>query len=35
MSEFGHRLEFNAEGKAICPESQQEYKLENGFVVRM
>jgi UDP-2-acetamido-3-amino-2,3-dideoxy-glucuronate N-acetyltransferase len=35
MIEFGHRLEFNAEGKAICPESQQEYKLENGFVVRM
>jgi UDP-2-acetamido-3-amino-2,3-dideoxy-glucuronate N-acetyltransferase len=35
MSEFGHRLEFNAEGKAICPESQQEYKLEDGFVVRM
>lgn len=35
MSEFGHRLEFNAEGKAICPESKQEYKLENGFVVRM
>jgi UDP-2-acetamido-3-amino-2,3-dideoxy-glucuronate N-acetyltransferase len=35
MSEFGHRLEFNAEGKAICPESKQEYKLEAGTVKRI
>jgi UDP-2-acetamido-3-amino-2,3-dideoxy-glucuronate N-acetyltransferase len=35
MSEFGHRLEFNAEGKAICPENQQEYKLEAGTVKRI
>lgn len=34
MSEFGHRLEFNADGQAICPESKQEYKLDNGHVVR-
>jgi UDP-2-acetamido-3-amino-2,3-dideoxy-glucuronate N-acetyltransferase len=34
MSEFGHRLEFNADGMAICPESKQEYKLDNGHVVR-
>ncbi len=32
MSEFGHRLEFNSEGMAVCPESQQMYKLENNFV---
>ena len=35
MSEFGHRLEFDAAGKATCPESGQEYKLENGKVSRI
>ncbi len=35
MSEFGHRLEFNPKGLAICPESLQEYALENGFVKRI
>jgi len=33
VGEYGHRLEFNAEGIAICPESNQEYKLEKGLVV--
>ncbi|HLU86294.1 MAG TPA: acyltransferase [Taishania sp.] len=32
MSEFGHRLEFNENGIAICPESKDTYKLENGVV---
>lgn len=35
MSEYGHRLEFEKNGIAICPESNQEYKLENGLVERM
>lgn len=35
MSEFGHRLEFNKEGIAICPESNQTYKLENNLVTRI
>jgi UDP-2-acetamido-3-amino-2,3-dideoxy-glucuronate N-acetyltransferase len=35
MSEYGHRLEFNAEGVASCPESQQQYKLDNGTVTRI
>lgn len=35
MSEFGHKLSFNADGVAICPESAQEYKLENGAVSRI
>jgi UDP-2-acetamido-3-amino-2,3-dideoxy-glucuronate N-acetyltransferase len=35
MSEFGHRLEFNTDGIATCPESKQEYKLDNGHVVRI
>lgn len=32
MSEYGHRLEFNKNGMAICPESQERYRLENGKV---
>ena len=27
VSEYGHRLNFDKKGKAICPESKQEYKL--------
>lgn len=32
MSEYGHKLKFNAEGKAVCPESKEEYVLEEGKV---
>lgn len=32
MSEYGHRLHFNADGIAICPESGQKYKLESNSV---
>lgn len=32
VSEYGHRLEFNAEGIAICPESGQHYRLEGECV---
>ncbi|NSW93796.1 MAG: N-acetyltransferase [Bacteroidales bacterium] len=35
MSEFGHRLEFNENGIAICPESGEKYKLENGMVSKI
>ena len=35
MSEFGHRLEFDESGIALCPESQQEYKLENNHITRI
>lgn len=35
VSEFGHRLEFNNEKLAICPESKQEYKLEANKVIRV
>lgn len=27
MSEYGHKLEFNSEGLAVCPESGEKYKL--------
>lgn len=32
MSEYGHKLKFNAEGIALCPESKEEYLLEEGKV---
>lgn len=32
MSEYGHRLKFDASGKAVCPESGEEYMLENDKV---
>ncbi len=35
MSEFGHRLKFNKEGNAICPESKDEYKLSNNKVIKL
>lgn len=34
MSEFGHRLQFDANGRAVCPESGQYYLLEKGVVKR-
>jgi len=35
MSEYGHRLEFNKEGFAVCRESNEKYKLENGSVTKI
>lgn len=35
MSEYGHRLEFDENGKAICPESHQVYQLREGKVSRI
>ncbi len=32
MSEYGHRLHFDGEGIAICPESKERYRLNNGRV---
>ncbi|TNE81185.1 MAG: N-acetyltransferase [Bacteroidetes bacterium] len=32
MSEYGHRLEFNEIGEAICPESGAKYLLKDGKV---
>ena len=34
MSEFGHRLHFNKDGFAQCPESGQTYRLNNQKVER-
>jgi UDP-2-acetamido-3-amino-2,3-dideoxy-glucuronate N-acetyltransferase len=35
MSEYGHRLEFDKDGVAVCEESSQKYKLENNIVKRI
>ena len=35
MSEYGHKLIFNSENRAVCPESKQEYLLENNVVKRI
>ena len=35
MSEYGHRLQFDANGNAICEESKEKYKLENNAVYKI
>lgn len=35
MSEFGHRLEFEANNQATCPESQENYQLVNNTVIKI
>lgn len=35
MSEYGHRLEFDAQGMASCKESGEKYKLENQTVTKI
>ncbi len=32
MSEYGHKLEFDVNNIAVCPESKEEYILESGKV---
>jgi UDP-2-acetamido-3-amino-2,3-dideoxy-glucuronate N-acetyltransferase len=34
MSEYGHRLRFDGEGKAVCEESGEVYRLVEGRVVK-
>jgi UDP-2-acetamido-3-amino-2,3-dideoxy-glucuronate N-acetyltransferase len=35
MSEYGHRLHFDEQGIATCPESGQQYRYEHGAVSRI
>lgn len=35
MSEYGQKLEFDASGLAICPESKEKYQLKNGVVSKV
>jgi UDP-2-acetamido-3-amino-2,3-dideoxy-glucuronate N-acetyltransferase len=32
MSTFGHKLKFDEQGFAMCPESEERYQLQNGKV---
>ena len=35
VSEYGHRLNFDVKGLAICPETNQQYHLNNNTVKRI
>jgi UDP-2-acetamido-3-amino-2,3-dideoxy-glucuronate N-acetyltransferase len=35
MSEYGHRLEFDENGVAVCPESGERFRLSQGVVTRI
>jgi UDP-2-acetamido-3-amino-2,3-dideoxy-glucuronate N-acetyltransferase len=35
MSEYGHKLKFDASGIAVCDESKEKYKLEKGIVTKI
>lgn len=35
MSEYGHRLEFDDKGIAVCPESKETYQLTDGEVKKL
>ncbi|MDD2965421.1 MAG: acyltransferase [Bacteroidales bacterium] len=35
MSEYGHKLKFDADGLAVCPESGEQYRLANGRVSKI
>lgn len=34
MSEYGHKLQFNEDGIAICPESGEVYTIHNQLVIK-
>ncbi len=35
MSEYGHRLSFDDKGEAVCPESNEKYRLSNDQLVKL
>jgi len=35
MSEYGHKLNFDKNGEAVCPESGEKYSLKNGAVSKL
>ncbi|MFZ5972395.1 MAG: acyltransferase [Bacteroidota bacterium] len=35
MSEYGHKLKFDANGLAVCSESGERYELKNGTVTKI
>jgi UDP-2-acetamido-3-amino-2,3-dideoxy-glucuronate N-acetyltransferase len=35
VSEYGHRLDFNENGLAVCKESKQAYQLKNNTIIKL
>jgi UDP-2-acetamido-3-amino-2,3-dideoxy-glucuronate N-acetyltransferase len=35
MSEYGHKLEFDDNGFAVCPESGEKYRIQDGNVLKV
>ncbi len=35
ISEYGHRLQFDKDGIAVCEESKQKYKLDNNKITKI
>jgi len=35
MSEYGHKLKFDKDGFALCPESGEQYRIENNIVSKI
>lgn len=35
VSEYGHTLHFSPEGKATCPESGEQYQVQNETITKM
>jgi len=35
MSEYGHRLDFDGKGFAVCPESKEKYQSKEGKVINL
>jgi UDP-2-acetamido-3-amino-2,3-dideoxy-glucuronate N-acetyltransferase len=35
VSEYGHKLSFDSEGTALCPESGQKYRLSGERVTKV
>lgn len=35
VSEYGHRLTFDSQGIAVCPETEQQYQLKNDKISRI
>jgi UDP-2-acetamido-3-amino-2,3-dideoxy-glucuronate N-acetyltransferase len=35
MSEYGHKLKFDKDGFALCPESGEQYRIENNIVCKI
>lgn len=35
ISEYGHKLQFDEKGSAICPESGEKYRIQDGNVLKV